>query len=495
MRQQIIGKATTVSLPKSKEMVTTPRQRRPGYSSQAVVTTKVIRRIKKGSNSDSSAVVLLFVCAAVFLLFAPVALLKWGLAAREEKGLRLHHAQGEEEDKNTKYHVVFSTDCSDNHNWQSYVLFYHANLINQPGTITRIASGCTAKEEMSMEDFHFHHIESISKRFKIHFTPSYTKIDGDEFPYFNKPFGLVHWMEHVLGFPAHADDEDAVVILLDPDMIPLRPITRHFDNATDRWKGESIDQVTHGQPVAQQYLLAPQWRKWNLTEIVGHDSPALSITRQEALAHYQLGPPYIATARDMWKIGKRWTELCLPVKKQYPFMLAEMFAYILAAADVGLPHAISYSLMWSDPKVQYTEPWDWVESLPVADMCVKMPDKVPNVLHYCQPYDFNGYELYKYELKGKIHRCSSPLIEEPPDDFVINYDLKKVHTILTMRKPEKQVEWAERANKREAFAVCHGIKKINEAMAHHRRNVCKNGGNTAKSIRMKSQFAALQAFS
>jgi hypothetical protein len=74
--------------------------------------------------------------------------------------------------------------------------------------------------------------------------------------YFNKPFGVRHWMEHVLGFP-HADDKDAIIILIDPDMILLKPITRFFDNSTDRWRHDGLTKVTHGHPVAQQYLLSP----------------------------------------------------------------------------------------------------------------------------------------------------------------------------------------------------------------------------------------------
>ena len=206
------------------------RQRRPAASSRTHEPVRSQYRQRKEAKQESMVLVWILIGATIVILFAtPIYLLKMGLNASKER-LRGKHEETKEDE--TKYHVVFSTDCSDYHNWQSYVLFYHAQQIGQPGTITRIASGCSAKQTLSMRDFHYHHVEPISPRFKTHFTPSYSEIDGGHFIYFNKPFGLRHWMEHVLGFP-HADDEDAIIILIDPDMILLKPITRFFDNTTD----------------------------------------------------------------------------------------------------------------------------------------------------------------------------------------------------------------------------------------------------------------------
>jgi hypothetical protein len=443
-------------------------------------------RLRKESKQESMVFVWILIGATIVCLFAtPIYLLKMGLNANRER-LRGKHEETKEDE--TKYHVVFSTDCSDYHNWQSYVLFYHAQKIGQPGTITRIASGCSAKQTLTMRDFHYHHVEPISPRFKTHFTPSYSEIDGDHFIYFNKPFGLRHWMEHVLGFP-HADDEDAIIILIDPDMILLKPITRFFDNSTDRWRHDGLSKVTHGHPVAQQYLLAPIWLEWNLTHLLGSRTPAVQLTREDAWRSSQLGPPYIATARDMWKLAKRWTELCVEVKKIYPYMLAEMYAYILAAADLNMQHAVSHSLMWSDPKVQYTEPWDWVEGMDTEDLCGKMPAKFANVLHYCQPFAFDDWGLFKNDLRGKMQKCSHPLLAEPPMDLVANYDLTRIHPVLADRDLTKQHEWAERVNKREGFMLCQVIQKLNEALEHHRSHVCKHkSGNTDKSYRADKDY-------
>lgn len=42
-----------------------------------------------------------------------------------------------------RFHIAFSTGCSPRQDWQSYATFFSAEKVHQPGTLTRIASGCT----------------------------------------------------------------------------------------------------------------------------------------------------------------------------------------------------------------------------------------------------------------------------------------------------------------------------------------------------------------
>jgi hypothetical protein len=74
------------------------------------------------------------------------------------------------------YHVIFSTGCSPSQNWQSYFFFYHALAVHQPGNVTRIASGCTAQQEIELYHFHERFIHSMSDNFLLHFTPDYSKL-------------------------------------------------------------------------------------------------------------------------------------------------------------------------------------------------------------------------------------------------------------------------------------------------------------------------------
>jgi len=64
--------------------------------------------------------------------------------------------------------------------------------------------------------------KKLHPRFKIHFTPDYKKDPktGTSYDFYNKPFGLLHWMESSEGPP-----KDSIVALLDPDFIFLRPLT------------------------------------------------------------------------------------------------------------------------------------------------------------------------------------------------------------------------------------------------------------------------------
>ena len=58
------------------------------------------------------------------------------------------------------------------------VFFYHAYKVQQPGTVTRIVSGCiNDKEEQEQMQFFEKYIRPMNPQwFRIHFTPSYSSI-------------------------------------------------------------------------------------------------------------------------------------------------------------------------------------------------------------------------------------------------------------------------------------------------------------------------------
>jgi len=86
-----------------------------------------------------------------------------------------------------EYHIVFSTGCSLYQDWQSYVFFFQAMSANQPGTVTRIVSGCDEEDEKKMTDQFENEIHPMAPgRFKIHFTPDYSKLpNGKSFVYWS----------------------------------------------------------------------------------------------------------------------------------------------------------------------------------------------------------------------------------------------------------------------------------------------------------------------
>jgi peptidyl serine alpha-galactosyltransferase len=122
-----------------------------------------------------------------------------------------------------------------------------------------------------------------------------------------------------LGFPDSPENEDAIIILMDPDQILLRPFTNDFTGSSEVWRSTggskvpSGNKVKHGSPFAQQYGYGLQWKtKVNMTHVAaGKPSRIDGMDMEEAKAHYSLGPPYIATAKDMYAIAETWCEFCV----------------------------------------------------------------------------------------------------------------------------------------------------------------------------------------
>ena len=77
------------------------------------------------------------------------------------------------------YHVIFSTDCGTYQHWQSYMTFYRAMKVKQPGHVTRIASGCTPEEKTVIEDWFDNHIRHMSDRFHLMLTPHFSQVKDE----------------------------------------------------------------------------------------------------------------------------------------------------------------------------------------------------------------------------------------------------------------------------------------------------------------------------
>jgi hypothetical protein len=86
--------------------------------------------------------------------------------------------------------------------------------------------------------------------------------------------------------------------------------------------------VQHGIPFAQAYGLGVQWESFDLDKIAGPDSPAKLVTKEDGRLYYPVGPPYIATARDIYAIAQKWTEFVPHVHAQYPHLLAGTSCFV-----------------------------------------------------------------------------------------------------------------------------------------------------------------------
>lgn len=393
-------------------------------------------------------------------------------------------------DQHVKYQLVFSTDCGAYQRWQSYLVFYSAMMVNQPGYVTRIASGCTDEEAAEEQRWHDEHIKSkMSDRFLMHLTPHFSKVKdengnetGKKYDFFNKPFGMKHWMEHGQGMGVDESgrilNEDAICILIDPDQILLRPLTEDFSDPNHVFRADMGNRaVKHGHPFSQEYGYGADWKK-HAVPVSEKDSPARKLTNREAADYYPAGPPYLATGRDFYTIVKKWTEYVPLVHKVYPYLLAEMYAYSLAAAHVELPHQMVRTLMMSDTGNQ-REGWSLIDDLPAKKTCefglnIRSTDRsLPGVMHYCQRYMIGKHFFGKRRLPKDFLTCERPLLFEPPPDVGAKFNYKippPPHKPPGEKKPLNEMQ-----QRREAFAICVITRTLNDAATFWKQHACEEG--------------------
>lgn len=381
-------------------------------------------------------------------------------------------------------HVIFSTDCTPFQDWQTISLFHSAVVVGQKGHITRIASGCDEEKKVQLTELY----AKLYPQYYVHFTPDFKKDakTGRKYDFYNKPWGLSHWLQHA--DPPVSDD--VVVALLDPDMIFLRPLTTKIAGqpanifAKKVNKKEIVDHVKKGHPAAQLYGLGAPWtndnhKKFNRTYICGEGSPCLQPKEWFGSHHYSVGPPYLVHKHDMERIAHTWTKFVPRVYEHYPYLLAEMYAYSMAAAHENLPHLQFENHMVSNTEVHPGEGWQHVDAL--EDSCVP-PDEhgiyfpgqnLPTVLHFCQFFRAGDYGFQKRRVPKDIFTCDAPMFKEPPADLAkAEYRIKnKVKEAL---KPVMA--------KRHAFALCVLHRSINAAISDYKDRMCGPEANREKSL-------------
>eukprot|EP00586_Coscinodiscus_wailesii_P002275 CAMPEP_0172492028 /NCGR_PEP_ID=MMETSP1066-20121228/23000_1 /TAXON_ID=671091 /ORGANISM="Coscinodiscus wailesii, Strain CCMP2513" /LENGTH=381 /DNA_ID=CAMNT_0013261397 /DNA_START=423 /DNA_END=1568 /DNA_ORIENTATION=- len=332
----------------------------------------------------------------------------------------------------------------------------------------------------------------MSGMFDIHFTPDFMEMAESSNPYysegyayFNKPFGVRHWLRHgkYIGNNKNHErklDKDVVVILVDPDMILLRPITDDFSNeakhifASKRKLKEF--RVKHGSPFAQRYLYGSDWRlNVTMSDIAGNDSPALEVEEKEAADFYPAGPPYIATAKDMHNIVIKWTEFVTKVFEEFPYLMAEMHAYSIAAANLKLPHQLVDSMMISDVPAN-REGWKFIDKMPVAHRCdiasniYEYSGKLPKTLHYCQDYAVGDWFFSKSSFPTNFFTCETPLLAVPPMDIALKFDYTKF--LFPNQNYGKKEASTSRDIARYTFTLCSLISILNELGTFFKDNHC-----------------------
>ncbi len=394
--------------------------------------------------------------------------------------------------------MAFSTACSLFQDWQSFIFFYHAYKVSQPGYVTRIASGCSQQQQEDLTKFHESVISKLSPNFSVHFTPDFSHSSGDDYKYYNKPFGLQHWLQHGLKYEEKRDKyKDAIFMVLDPDMMLLRPLTYDFTDSNiiihNSIRGvPSVRKVLHGQPWASIYGFGNGPFRVDMNYVFANitDSPALRVTEEEKVNNYAGGPPYIATGADMYAIVNQWCSLVVrvhraPYSRNHDDLLDEMFGWSLAVAHLSLPHILVESFMISNTDAG-DEGWPLIDALNNDELCEfpmssEKRNKLPYVIHYCQNYWLGKWFIGKYRLASDWLSCERPLLLEPPKGIGQKYDFYIRPGGVPYGTKEKIRQ--SKVAMREQFMICQLIARFNDAATWIKHQTCEEGkANYEKSF-------------
>jgi len=241
------------------------------------------------------------------------------------------------------------------------------------------------------------------------------------------------------------------------------------------------DKVLEGQPIGQHYGIGAQWiQTFNLEDICGEGTPAKKVTQAEGHQYYTVGPPLMMHRNDLAKLAPLWAKYMLKVvdKNKYD-ILADMYAYSIAAAHLELPHLVLDNYMYSNGKYPDGEGWDlektWDMSFRDSATCSNPwpssadgKSHLPNFAHLCQTYEADGWSYHKGRVPPNLLGCDLPLLKMPPEDLI-----------------SKQPRGGR--SERMARMVCTASKAVNDAMLNYRKKYCPpQPWNEDQTIRISS---------
>eukprot|EP01121_Diplochlamys_sp_Union-15-3_P002797 TRINITY_DN1260_c0_g1_i4.p1 TRINITY_DN1260_c0_g1~~TRINITY_DN1260_c0_g1_i4.p1 ORF type:complete len:389 (+),score=38.42 TRINITY_DN1260_c0_g1_i4:20-1186(+) len=294
---------------------------------------------------------LIFFCIFTVLCFSIVLLQK-----EKSKQVCNHNTAVE---KKYKLHHVFTTDCSEFHDWQSVGMIESWLNLNKPHNLTRIIS-C---DEHPLPDRIIRMKEAYPE---VNFVQVKTAqgFKGDTMPELNKPTAVYQWL-------LQENINEDYVLVTDCDLVLLEP-----------W---DIRGVALGTPLAAYgittYLVRPGAQYSGLcgTHCVNKTN--------DYFKGFDLGHVYVAHKDDMLRLSKLWTDFSLTIRNTFSDKggrMVDMFGYQLAALTLELPHKIRMYFDLShpnDPKTDYITHFQ--------------------AFHYCQRLEGKGGAWTKYEWRNK----------------------------------------------------------------------------------------------
>eukprot|EP01084_Bolivina_argentea_P159981 278632_1 len=383
-------------------------------------------------------------------------------------------------------HIVFTTGCNGYQNWQSETLLYSWARIQHPGRITRIIAGCKNDKERVLANTTA--VPNDDNRILFYFVADYTPSANDSkgvkpgqrpFHYFNKPHGMHVWIKDQFD-----DIYENVIVLLDPDMIILRPFLFHIESEAHKWaqwqNDETADSfdgkvrdmwVREGHPVSQKYGIGAKWAPW---KGFCDDRESCHPSSRDAWKYYSIGPPYIMHKNDWAKITPLWVQYS-PLALEYepqPSILAEMYSYVIACAYYGLQHQYLFSMVsdpGSSPSMENVDNLNWAFVGGNSD--VKDRYHEFHIIHYCQGFWLGetrnegtirngGWNWHKGHVPQEIlYECEIPLL--------VLLDDEDEELIAMYKRRDKSKD------DRHYWVLYHIYKYVDQALANYRLKFCE----------------------
>jgi prolyl 4-hydroxylase len=229
---------------------------------------------------------------------------------------------------------IICTDTQDHIHWQCELLEYSWSKVNQPGELIRLVA-CNSGDELPR-----HRHARVIRTNPSNIDP----VTGDGYAPYNRLYSLRQWLEE--------HEPSGTVLIIDPDCVFRRPLGK---------------EAMPGSPVGQH------WVNFGIP-----DNVRAAIETDSNIEINSIQPftwPALIHTRDLLALMPRWIELTSLFRSQTGGWEVDMFALIVAAAELGLEFELGNTTAWL--------PWP-------DDLVGEGP-----ILHYCQPVlDTKGNELW-----------------------------------------------------------------------------------------------------
>ena len=416
-------------------------------------------------------------------------------------------AEAASDDK--RLHIIFSSGCNWAQHWESEMVLATALLVGQRGRITRIVSGChessgavDGREKGNGARYHTSPAgrndeivpmnlvnRSSNPNFGLFVTPPF---DGaKEFPWINKPTSIAYFMKHAR--PELDRMGETILAVLDPDFLFIKTLTMvgkadaemdlSWNHRPPLKSSAPVDVPEKGRPVSQRYGIEGGWvRKFKKDDIVSPGSRALGWKSEDARKFVSVGPPMIHHIDDLQTLAPLWSKFMPKVLAQEKDILADMWAYSMASAELDLNHTTVLHHMISSPdtalgtfnlrlnnlngKVDFNcaDPDGSLAAHPDQD---EIRNSLPTFLHYAsnfaapEPGYPKEWMFHKGHIPSNILDCNTPFVlVAPASTWAVASD--------KCTRDGRYYKYCKIG----AWSMCTAIQKINQVLKTYKSKFC-----------------------